>query len=51
VHLEAGASAQVYLDSWRRGAADLHITYFDARKELPVSRLPPRSRWSGAPAA
>ncbi len=30
VHLDGGASAQLYLDPWAAGAADLHVTFFDA---------------------
>ena len=40
VHLSAGRTAQVYLDQWAAGAADLHVTYFDASgKELPVTGI------------
>jgi copper transport protein len=40
VHLDGGASAQLYLDPWAPGAADLHVTFFDAAgKGLPVSSI------------
>ncbi len=40
VHLDGGASAQLYLDPWATGAADLHVTFFDAGGQgLPVTDI------------
>ena len=40
VHLDGGTSVQLYLDPWAAGAADLHVTFFDAAgKELPVTSI------------
>jgi len=40
VHLDGGASAQLYLDPWAAGAADLHVTFFDAAgKGLGVTSI------------
>jgi copper transport protein len=40
VHLSNGRTAQLYLDQWAAGVADLHITYFDAvGTELPVTGI------------
>jgi hypothetical protein len=52
VHLDGGSSAQVYLDPWAAGAADLHVTFFDAAgKELPVTSITATAATAGgAPA-
>jgi len=40
VDLAGGASAQLYLDPWASGAADLHVTFFDATGTgLPVTSI------------
>jgi copper transport protein len=40
VELAGGASAELYLDPWASGAADLHVTFFDATGSgLPVTSI------------
>ena len=49
VHLDGGVSAQIYLDPWATGAADLHVTFFDAAgKELPVTAIAVTTASGGA---
>ena len=50
VHLSKGRSAQLYLDSWAPGYADLHVTFFDAAgKELPVTGIAATVTAAGSP--
>jgi copper transport protein len=40
VRLDGGTSVQLYLDPWAAGAADLHVTFFNAAgTELPVTSI------------
>jgi copper transport protein len=49
IHLPGDNEAQVYLDEWAAGAADLHITFFDPDgKELPASHIAATSSTGGA---
>ncbi len=51
VHLDGGLSAQLYLDPWATGAADLHVTFFDAAgKEYPVTEMKATAAIGGAAA-
>ena len=52
VHLDGGATAQLYLDPWAAGAADLHVTFFDAAgTELPVTVITATAATAGGPPA